>query len=182
MTSGAKTGSRFNPSPQERIVLKGDEYVFLCHPQIPSMVLASEGARATVYKSRKSIDSKHHALKVFKKAYRTPDLFDSARRLTRVEAYAGFRAAKRFTLSPNDPSVRAQPDLEYAILMPWLDGKTWFDILVEASTDGSPYNRAGAVYLCRRFLQVMSQVESGGMAHSDIAPGNVIITYEPPDV
>ena len=155
--------------------------MFVPHPQVRMMAYASEGSRAVVYKVRKNSGS-IHALKVFKKVYRTPALLDSAARLKVVESYSGFRAARRSVLPTSDPAVRAQPDLAYAILMPWLEGKTWFDILLEASTTGPPYNRGAAIRLCERFLQVMNQLESAGLAHTDIAPGNIVIGYKPLEI
>src|SRR6185436_15116432 len=77
---------------------------------------------------------------------------------------------------------RTHPDLAYAMIMPWIKGRTWFDFLVNAGSSGRPFPFATALQLCKRFLEVLASLEKSGIAHTDLSPGNVVLETSSCDV
>jgi len=145
------------------------------------MPFSAEGKRAVVFNLSEA-GSSSHALKVFKKAYRTPSLLESAALVEQFQSLPGMLAAKRTVFGPSDQAVIECPDLLYSMLMPWIRGSTWFDILSKVEVGRNVYGLEVGLPLCRRFLEVMKQLELAGLAHTDIAPGNVMVDLKSMDV
>jgi hypothetical protein len=173
--------SRFAPKANEEILLFGERYIVQAHPSIPHLPFSSEGRRALVcqLKNRKG---EYYAFKVFKKKYRDQTLVSSASLLLRVESFEGMRAAKRRIVMPGDSVLKSYSNLEYAMLMPWVSGTTWFDILQRAAKDGFRLLQPDAIRLCQRFLKVLDGLEAAGIAHTDISAGNVAVDLKALDV
>ena len=174
--------SKFDPGPNETILLKGETYLVLPHPSAIGTAFSAEGRRATVYGISKKTSGDLYALKVFKTRYRTVSLVESARRLKQFENFEGMLAARRDTIDANESIVRTHPDLLYAMLMPWAGGLTWFDVLAEARDRGPVLDSYTGLALCRRLLVVMSELENVGVSHTDISPGNVAVDPDAIDV
>lgn len=171
--------SSFNPDPNDRITLFGEEFVVQMHPNAPDMAYAQEGGRATIFKLSDR-NGRHHALKVFKPRYVDPAQSAVAERLARYCTLPGMRAAHRRVVREHDGHARAS--LDQAVAMPWIEGTTWFDILNRAKVRGDHLQVGAAVHLCRRFLEVLRSLEAHGVAHTDIAAGNVVIDLVSLDV
>lgn len=165
----------FSPQPGDRVDLFGRTLTVQPHPANPSFAFSSEGQRATVYQLRAEDGREILALKVFKKRYREPELAQGFGRLAKLRRLPGMRAAQREIISSSDPVLSLYPDLEYSMLMPWIQGKTWYDLLVSARKTGVHLDMTSAVRLCEQFLRVMGALEASGIAHTDISPGNVTI-------
>src|SRR4051794_39384281 len=172
----------FDPNPGDSIDLFGQAYVVQPHPQAHYLPYRQKAGRARVYQLQKGQEGQYFALKEFKKLYRQPSLIDLYQNLHRVESFQGLRAARREIVLPADPAAQRYPNLEYAMLMPWIEGTTWFDVLGQAREDGGYPDLATAIGLCDRFLEVMEELEKAGMAHTDISPGNVMVGFDPIDV
>ncbi|MEA2559828.1 MAG: hypothetical protein QOH06_1332 [Acidobacteriota bacterium] len=168
---------RFDPRPGDSVILFGEHFEVQAHPSARTIRYAAEGRRAIVYQVAKTNSGGREllALKVFFQAYRSTDLETTARRLWSLGNLEGMRAARRRIVLPSEPAVAEHPDLAYAMLMPWIQGKTWFDLLVTARTRGDHLEPQRAVRLCERFLRVLRGLEEKSLAHTDIAPGNVAI-------
>lgn len=177
--------SKFKPLPNEKIVLLGADYVVQQHPAASHLPFSAEGKRAIVY-NLKAAAGNAWALKVFKKKYQTPDLLASVGNLKQLARFPGMLAANRSIIAPTDRPAVECPDLSYATLMPWIPGKTWNDLLLSAAKMGQQgkavYDPQTGVALCRRFIEVMDELERIGAAHTDIAPGNVMLTLQSRDV
>jgi hypothetical protein len=161
----------FDPSPDDQIALFGEDFVFQAHPGARRMVYAQEGTRATLFKIRDSRNG-DFALKVFKESFRDPQQHTVAERLARYKAIAGLQAADRRVVLPGDAGL--PPALELSVVMPWIQGITWFDALQRARR-GEHLCPEAAIHLCRRFLAVLQSLEERGLAHTDVAAGNVVI-------
>jgi hypothetical protein len=168
---------RFDPRPGDSVILFGEHFEVQAHPSARTIRYAAEGRRAIVYQVAKTNSRGREllALKVFFQAYRSPDLETTTRRLWSLGNLQGMRAARRRIVLPSEPAVAEHPDLAYAMLMPWIQGKTWFDLLVAARARGDHLEPQRAVRLCERFLRVLRGLEEKSLAHTDIAPGNVAI-------
>ncbi|MDP9120233.1 MAG: hypothetical protein M3O15_02525, partial [Acidobacteriota bacterium] len=162
-------------------MLFGETFTIEGHPQAPHIPYSSEGQRAFVYQLSSVTTREPYALKIWKRRFRDPRLEPGARQLSRLAAMPGMRAAERRVVLPSEPAVRDVPDLELAMLMPWLLGKTWYDLLI-AAKEGARFEEIVAVHMCTRFLFVMAGLERAGIAHTDISPGNVMLDIRKLDV
>jgi hypothetical protein len=178
----AMAAKQFDPNVYEACVLFGETYVMQPHPAAPSRRYAQMGGRGRVFQLQNQGDSRLWALKVFHKRYQVPGLVTTAGHLSLVEGFEGMHAAKRRIILPSDPIVGVYSNLEYAMMMPWIRGKTWYDLLVKASKGGSPLPLKTSLRLCRRFLKVVAGLEECGMAHTDLSPGNVVFELGSCDV
>lgn len=165
----------FKPDPDDTLVLFGEPLAFRQHPSARiRMPNSAEGGRATVYELRDPA-GRRLALKVFRLNYREAALAESGDRLTRLRSLEGMDAAQRQVVLPGDEAVRRFPDLEYALLMPWIDGETWTEVLIR----GTPLPVETAIHLCARFLSVIRSLEVAGASHTDLAGGNVVVQVAP---
>jgi hypothetical protein len=174
-TNSGRSSTHFEPEANDTLVLFGEEYAIQPHPSASDLPFSSEGRRATVCQLRNSSDD-CFALKVFKKRFRSPALMQSVDRLSRVGTFEGMLAAKRRMLLPDGPEARKCNDLSYAMLMPWMVGETWFDILQKTQA-GYYLRKSSAIHLCYRFLRVVAGLERALIAHTDISPGNVVLDF-----
>lgn len=180
-TQTTRSTARFEPKPGDIVALSGKKYHVRSHPSAPHIAYACEGKRANVYQLRDVADD-DYALKVFKKRYRDESLLASAESLKRYETFEGMSAARRWVVPPTDRAALMCRDLAYAVLMRWVRGKTWFDILTEARESGAHLSLASGLHLCARFLNVMRGLEAAGAAHGDISPGNIVLDVDGIDV
>lgn len=172
---------RFNPTPNQKIRLFETDYYVQAHPEVERIAFVSEGKKADVVQVRND-QGDLFALKVFKKIYRTNEIIESDKHLEGLQTYQGMQAAKRNVILPDNPIVQEFYELEYAVLMPWLKGQTWFDILHKFRLKQFDISKSQAITVCKNFLGVISNLESAGVAHTDISSGNVMIDFETSDV
>lgn len=136
----------FNPAPGQAISLFDEEFTVEPHPKVPSIAYAREGGRGTIYEVCDT-RGQAFALEVFKRrAQRT----DQSRTTQRLRAYAGMRglrAAYRRVV-PGAASGGSEA-LAGSLLMPWIDGDTWFDVLQRAKTGIDCLAPGAALQLCR---------------------------------
>jgi serine/threonine protein kinase len=162
----------FNPNPNDTLQLLGEEFVVLPHPNAPMMAYGQEGGRATIFKVRDRVGS-DFALKVFKPTFVDARQPEVAKRLAPYARIPGLRAADRRVVPPSNGAPRSA--LEQAVVMPWIQGITWFDVLTQVKARGGHIRVEAAIHLCQRFLGVLRSLEDRGAAHTDIAAGNVVI-------
>lgn len=169
--------ARFDVYPGQKIKIKSDTYEFMSHPTVPTMVFGQEGRKATVYQVKAK--GKMFALKVFKKLYRNPSLIDTCKTLSQLTSI-GLEVCKRQCLSVDYAGslIEKYPDLEYAILMPWMGGKTWYDIVYEKMV----LDETECFQLAATAVEILSRLEEHGFAHCDIAGANVIVNPTAGDV
>jgi serine/threonine protein kinase len=175
MSSGKSSNKNFSdPAPGEAIQLFGERYTVQPHPGAPHMAFCAEAGRAHVYQLR-NFKGEPFAFKVFKSKFRTPNLVNATQNLKKFEHFPGLRAAKRQIVLPSDPASRTYRNLEYAVLMHWIEGRTWFDVLGIARNNGFSISRSTAILLCNNLLTVIEGLERDNIAHTDISPGNVVV-------
>jgi serine/threonine protein kinase len=175
------TGTKFKPLPNETLVLKKQTYTVRPHPMAPTSPLAAEGRRAVVI-SLQDVDGAKWALKVFRKAFRVSSLVGSATLVGRYQYLPGMIAARRSVIEPKDEAAVECPDLAYSTLMPWIEGTTWFDMLLKMAEYRRKYDLRASLRICGTFLKVMDGLEQAGVTHTDIAPGNVSVNLKTFDV
>ncbi len=165
--------SEFNPGPRERLVIGGQVFQVMPHPAVPTFAFGQEGRKAFVYQVSASVGGGLYALKKFKPAYRVQELVEVCGALARFAGWPGLEVCDRQCLhrGAHDDALDRYPDLEYAVLMPWITGSTWYDIVIGTT----PLSRLESLTFANAMAQVLSALEEAGLAHCDIAAPNVII-------
>ncbi len=161
----------FTPSVPDTIDLPTATYRIARHPLAPGRPLTWEGQTAVVY--RLLGPSAPVALKVFAPAYRFPTLVSRAQQLASLASLPGLRAAQRTVLTPREYSalVQQHPDLRYALLMPWIAGSTWQDVVRKRD----PLTPLQALRYARALATTLTALEEHGAAHGDLSGANVLL-------
>jgi serine/threonine protein kinase len=170
----------FEPEPGTRIHLKNDEVIEFLPLEASGpasvFVYAESGKEGTVYKVLKNQDQ--YALKVFYPPYRDKRLLENTDKLHRFKDLEGFRVAKRTVITPETfPTLLDKyPDLNYAVLMPWIDGTVWGNMMSEPAPSLQLDNY---VQIAHALTRVVSHLERQGLAHCDLSNNNFIIAESP---
>lgn len=163
----------FDPQPGDCVILERKEYQFRPHPAVPSMAFGQEGRKAIVYQVQR--DGELYALKVFKHQFRGAYLVDVCRKLARLVLRGLEVCARRcLTQATAAAAIERHPELEFAVVMPWIQGATWFDIVFS----GMALPRDACLQLARNAASVLAELERRGYAHCDVAGSNVIVNTQ----
>jgi serine/threonine protein kinase len=170
----------FNPSPRDKITIAGDTYRVAAHPSVPTFAFGQEGRKAFVFQLEHTKRHKLFALKKFKPAFRYADLSDICQMLAQFAHLPGMGVCRRKCLTGPDYKglLREFPDLEYAVLMPWMNGSTWYDLVVGKTT----IDPESSLQMAWKSSLVLAELEKAGLAHCDIAGPNVIIDMDAGEV
>lgn len=143
------------------------------HPTAPGMPDGQEGRTATVYRLVDKKNGQNMALKAFKLEYRTPSMVRLSQKLAPLSSLPGLEACKHTILTTNAHSqlLKKHPDFIYAVLMPWITGKSWFDILHTKE----PISKKLSLKLVRSFLNIVTNMEENGLAHCDLSSANILL-------
>lgn len=163
----------FRPKIHSTIQLGNTSYVFMEHPSARGIPYGQAGSRATVYQVR-DMSGRFYALKVFLHKYRDDENIYSATRLQKFANISGLEVCSRIVLNKDNHAVliKQYPDLEYAILMPWVDGRTWYDTVF--TRDELPKDES--LSFAKTFASLLSSMEEKGLAHCDLSGPNVIVS------
>ena len=161
----------FNPTLTTRLQIDGVEYTFTPHPAVPSLVWAQEGRHAIVYRVRDRHEA--YGLKVFRPAFRHPGLIATAESLWTYHELPGMLVCKQAVITQEGfpELVRQYEDLDYAMVMPWIEGDTWFDVLQKRQRLTLDQSRA----LAESMAWVLYALELNQLSHCDLSSGNVIV-------
>lgn len=166
----------FNPDLSTVLHVNGASYSFSPHPAVDSLVWGQEGRRGIVYRiverTRRG-DGASFALKVFRPVHRRPSLVQAADALNSYADLPGMRVAEQTVVTHEiyPDLVETYQDLEYAMVMPWISGATWFDHLNERRALTLKESRL----LAKHMAQVLSALEGRELSHCDLSSANVII-------
>jgi tetratricopeptide (TPR) repeat protein len=67
--------------------------------------------------------------------------------------------------------LRQHPDLTYAVLMPWVEGPTWMEVLMEKR----PLPPEQSLSLARSLARILAGMEQRRLAHCDISGPNLLL-------
>ena len=140
---------------------------------MPSFAFGQEGRKALVFQVSGGASNAQYALKIFKQAFRVPDLVEVCDGLAQYSTWRGLEVCDRVCLHRPEhaDAIDKYDDLEYAVLMPWITGSTWYDIVVSET----PLTRVDALTFANATAQVLAALEESGLAHCDVAAPNIII-------
>ena len=162
----------FQPQVGQELAIDGAVYYVAEHPSAPGIPYGQEGRAGIVYQLVAQ-DGEKRALKVFKARYRLPALVSLADKLSPFATLPGLQVCQRTVLSAlrHEELLRQYPDLNYAVLMPWIAGPTWMEVLLEKQ--GLVPEQCLA--LVRRLAQILAGMEECGLAHCDLSGPNVLL-------
>src|SRR5579863_4117268 len=153
------------------------EYQFMPHPIFANQVHVLEGSESFVYQLRDTAKDEFFALKVMKPSYRGEYLARGAKELFSHQHTPGLNLCYRLCLTrATAPELIVKyPDLEYAVLMPWLQARTWAGLMRDRSA-GPGYQPKHACSLVLETVRVLKYLEEHRMAHADIAGSNIFLS------
>lgn len=165
----------FEPEPGTSIKLNRESIEFVpLEAEGPAAVFvyAESGKEGTVYKVLK--DQEFYALKVFYPQYRNKRLLENTKRLSRFMNLEGLRVAERMIINRQRfPEVVANyPDLNYSVLMPWVEGTVWGNLMVQ---EERLLSRENYFQIAQILTRVVHNLETQGVAHCDLSNNNFII-------
>jgi hypothetical protein len=169
----------FRPNVHDELTIDGVTYRIAEHPAAPGIPYGQEGRAGIVYQLLPSPTGRGAggegamALKVFRARFRTPALVSQAEKLAAFADLPGLTVCRRTVLTPqrNANLLRREPDLTYAVLMPWIEGPTWTEVMLEKR----PLTPQQALDLARAFADILSRMEQNGIAHCDLSGPNVLL-------
>ncbi|MDF2628304.1 MAG: Membrane protein-like protein involved in bacteriocin uptake [Symbiobacteriaceae bacterium] len=161
----------FQPAVDQPIVIEGVSYRFAVHPAAPGKAYGQQGRKGTVYQLIGEADRR--ALKVFAPHFCQPGLVGIADAIGPFQSLPGLAAAGRTVLTPRRhvELLRKYPELTYAMLMPWVEGATWQEIML----DEVPISPEESLLLARSLAEVLAAMEEQRVAHCDLSAANVLV-------
>src|SRR2546426_10934599 len=128
------------------------------------MPYGQEGRQGTVYQLTASVaaaagdgNPNYRGLKVFKPRYRVPGLVSLSDHLATFANLPGLAVCRRAVLTPqrHGALLHQHPDLVYAVLMPWIDGPTWMEVMLD-QRELSPEQ---SLALARSLIEILAALE-----------------------
>jgi serine/threonine protein kinase len=156
-------------------------FVVSPHPgATANIAYAQEGRKSIVYQVCLQYSNQLSALKVFKKAYRGKYVVHLSNRLRKFAVLPGMQACKRTVLTAKQHSaiIHTYPDLEYTVLMPWVNGNTWFEMLLQHQS----LTVKQSYWCARRLAFILTALEARNIAHCDLSGANLVIDLNGNDV
>lgn len=163
----------FDPDVGFELHIEGDVYRIAANPQSTWIPYGQEGRQAIVFQLVDSEAGDKKALKVFKPRFRSPELVSIGDKLARWAKLPGLRVCQRIVLTPQKHGalLRQHPDLIYAVLMPWVEGPTWVQVVQERRE----LAKDKSLHLATQLAAVLSTMEQNRLAHCDLSGSNVIL-------
>ena len=119
----------FSPNIGDPISIGAETYYFEPNPAAGTFVYKQTGKKGTVFQIADKDQTAKYALKVFHPAYRTAEVVRSAESIAQYQSLVGLQVCARVILrkETHGDLIKQHPELEYAVLMPWIEGDTWED-------------------------------------------------------
>ncbi|MFD0588494.1 hypothetical protein ACFQZE_10810 [Paenibacillus sp. GCM10027627] len=163
----------FQTEVHSKLVINGDTYLIGEHPFAPGVPYGQEGRQGTVYLLQTEDRRQKKAIKVFRSQLINPSTVHLSSKISKYSAMEGLAACERSTITPhNNPELLAkEPDLLYAVVMPWIDGPTWMDMVMNKQ----PLTRRQSYTAAYALAEIMATMEQRGLAHCDLSGPNLIM-------
>jgi len=178
----------FQPIVGQELSIEAVTYRLAEHPAAPGIPYGQEGRAGVVYQLVTPVGDRR-ALKVFKPRHRLPELVSLAEQIAPHAALPGLEVCRRTVLTPqrHGALLRANPDLIYAVLMPWVEGPTWMEVLLTGGgagcTEAGDWRWALAPEAClglaRALANLLATLEQRQLAHCDLSGPNLLLPGVP---
>ncbi|WP_242217365.1 tetratricopeptide repeat protein [Bacillus cereus group sp. BfR-BA-01380] len=165
----------FRPEVAEKIILNKAEYAFTRHPAVfgLDMPYGQEGRQGIVYQLKNENNSERIALKVFKERYREEK--HQLQFLQPLSSILGFKVSSRYIVTKEEHpgAIEKSEELVNSIVMPWIEGPTWADILQEQKS----LSKQQCFVIAEAFVTTLKTMEEQQIAHNDLSSSNILIPY-----
>ncbi|WP_239617466.1 hypothetical protein [Cohnella mopanensis] len=163
----------FQPEVRARLSINGKPYTIGEHPQAAGVPYGQEGRQGTVYLLNAEESGGPKAMKVFRNKFIDPSLVFHTDTVAKYKGIAGLTACDRSILTPQNHAelLNREPDLLYAVVMPWIEGPTWMDVLLNKQRLSKKQSFSAAFALAH----VLMDMEQRGLAHCDLSAANVML-------
>lgn len=168
----------FSPGVGEPIEIRNESYHFQPIPNFPLTLYKADKENSDVYLLKRHSDSVLFALKVFKNdKYRGERLANSTEKLLQFNTLYGLDEITNricITQNKNKQLVEKFPELQYSILMPWIRGETWKEIV--GHKKGLDFQKS--LRISQKLATILATLEINGIAHCDISGDNLMIDID----
>ncbi|MBO1628291.1 tetratricopeptide repeat protein [Bacillus arachidis] len=165
----------FRPEVGEKISFHTDVYSFTKHPAVIGieMPYGQEGRQGIVYQLQHENSPERIALKVFKERYR--DEKHQLAFLKPLSHLVGLKVCSRYIVTKEEhtAAIEKSEELANSIVMPWIEGPTWADILQEQKF----LSKQQCFSIAEAFLTTLKTMEENEIAHNDLSSSNILIPY-----
>jgi len=164
----------FEPQVNASIRFRGTNYKMAEHPSAPGFPYGQEGRQGVVYKLNPEDKNEHPvALKVFRPKYRVGGMSKQASMLNTYKHIAGLSVSNRTVVIPETDNelVNEHEDLLYSAIMPWIEGPTWADVMLEKKI----ITKNESLDLAKSLGGVLTSMEKEQLAHCDLSAPNVML-------
>jgi predicted flap endonuclease-1-like 5' DNA nuclease len=180
MAKQKQTFVNLRVEPGDEIRIGEATFAFETHPGT-GRVYCQAGARGWIYKVRETRSGNFYALKVFAHMFRNETLHASCEALNLVADLPGMEACGRILIqAETHPRLVARyPAADHSVLMTWIEGETWQDVVVLGDQAGEgdnppPLSPEECQTLALDVAHVLAELERNGYTHCDIAGANLI--------
>ncbi|MDN4526482.1 tetratricopeptide repeat protein [Fictibacillus fluitans] len=167
----------FQPEVGESIRLFGRRYTFPKHPAVVGIDIpyGQEGRQGTVYQIKEENTRTKAALKVFRDRFKNKNQVRLSEQLKNYSSFYGLSACLRSVIEEEEHArlVSQYGDLSYALIMPWIDGPTWADILMEEQA----LSKDTCLRIACMMAFLLKKLEGAGVAHCDLSSSNVMLPF-----
>lgn len=163
----------FDPRAKDAIEIRGKNFRFSEHPSAKGITYAQEGRNAIVFQLV-SEEGDLYAFKVFKARFRNASNLDNLASIKGFSNLPGLQVCDRIVINHKEDNLLIQKysDLEYSVLMPWITGETWWEILFSRV----PFTKEDSYIIARSILKMFVAMEKHGVAHCDVSGSNLLIS------
>lgn len=171
----------FRPEINLKLHIRERVFSMAEHPTFPGVPYGQEGRQGTVYKLLSEDGGQDVAMKVFRPSFRHPSLIRTSEKMLGISGFRGLRVCDRQVLSPQlEMELLSQyPELLYSVIMPWIDGDTWCEVIQERRELQEEQCR----HLAISFAGILADMEQRGLAHTDLSSSNLMISgYQAEDL
>lgn len=162
----------FRPTVNMQLTIGNGVFYFTEHPSAKGMPYGQTGRRGTVYQVQDQTGKKH-ALKIFTKAFRSAHNARNAIQLEKFSTIPGLQVCKRIVLTPQNYNalLNQYTELEHAVIMPWINGQTWHDVLLSRQAISGNLS----LELARGLSNVLARMGKNNIAHCDLSGPNILL-------
>ena len=161
-----------DPVPGETITIQGKTFKFQQASGNLGGVKFEVGKAARVYKLWS--DKKPFAIKAFFPQYRSQRNLNATEQISLLKDIPGLLAASRYCITQEQQPelVKRHDAFQYGVLMPWVEGLSWSNIVGNGNSLFSPVQ---SLSLSRALVSAFAELEENRLAHCDISNGNFLI-------
>lgn len=143
------------------------------NPFWANMPFVQEGRKSWIYQLSDELNIKKFALKVFKPMYLDASIANNFNQIKKYKSISGFTICDRYLITKQNEKklVENFPELNNAILMPWIENHLWSTYLGQKMV----LSRETCNLFAEQLTNTLVVLETNGHAHCDLASENIAV-------